>query len=98
MWKKGGQSKVCDTMSSAVLDGVLNERKQKCGKVSKEPREILTQLNIHNDYLELTVSSWGRDWSSGDNPSPQWRSNNATGMLKIRNKIENIKSVTLQHN
>lgn len=37
---KRGQSKVCDTRSSAVLDGVLNEKKQSYGKVSKAPREI----------------------------------------------------------
>lgn len=48
---KRGQSKVCDTRFSAVLDGVLNEGKQSCGKVSKEPNAILNELDIHSDFL-----------------------------------------------
>lgn len=48
---KRGQSKVCDTRFSAVLDEVLNEGKQSCGKVSKEPRAILNELDMHGDCL-----------------------------------------------
>lgn len=51
MWGKRGQSKVCDTRSSAVLDGVLNEKKRSYGKVSKEPREITKSVGYTNDYL-----------------------------------------------
>lgn len=51
MGGKRRQSRVCDTRFFAVLEGILNERKQSYGKVSKEPREILNELDIPSDYL-----------------------------------------------
>lgn len=100
MW--GGnrsQSKICDSRSSAVLNGLLNERKQSCGKVSKEPRQVLLGLDIHSDCLGIGSFYLRKRFGVVEiNLSPQQSSKNANGMLKIRNKIKNEKSVTLQHN